>query len=140
MCPTIQNGGLLAGVFAIRLAKCDHSEAQSLMTSVPHNTVLLDLIQKYHGLNPKGYVVATSCQKELHTKDSVLTQIFVLVTVKQTFDIKVIEFTCKGDPNEKLQTEEILRKCGQEATKTAANAFQLLMAGGRAFPQKKGSK
>ena len=130
-----------AGVFAIRLAKCDHSEAQSLMTSVPHNTVLSDLIQKYHGPIPKGYVVATSCQKELHLKDSFSVDPNLCIgDLKQTFDIKVIEFTCKGDPNEKLQTEEILRKCGQEATKTAANAFQLLMAGGRAFPQKKGSK
>ena len=40
------------------------------MASVPHNTVLSELIQKYHGPVPKGCVVATSCQKEINTKDS----------------------------------------------------------------------
>ena len=106
--------------FAIRFAKRDHSEGQSLMASLPHYTRMSVIIDKYHGPVPKGYIFAIKCQKEIDTKDLFNVDASMCIgKLKSNSDIKVVEFTCKGDLNEKQQTEDLLRMCGQEATKTA---------------------
>lgn len=58
-------------------------------------------------------------------------------TIVERFDVKCIEFTCleKIDEN----PEPLFMSVLQETNKKTINAFQMLMAGGRGFPEKKAS-
>ena len=54
------------------------------------------------------------------------------------FKIKFIQFECTGDEGSKEDNvREALDRCTREATGKAVDAFQLLMAKGRAYPSKK---
>lgn len=54
------------------------------------------------------------------------------------FGIKYIKFLCKESQKEHLaDILECINTASAEATTKAVNAFQLLMAGGKVFPQKK---
>ena len=54
------------------------------------------------------------------------------------FNIKCIEFTC--EPIDESPLESAIAKAAETATKQTVNAFQVLMAGGRAYPDFKTSK
>ena len=49
-----------------------------------------------------------------------------------SFNIKYLEFDCQYD-----QDREEMKEVVQETTKKAINAFELLMAKGRAYPDEK---
>lgn len=59
-------------------------------------------------------------------------------TLIEQFGIRVIQFSCEASVAE--PSADFLKTCVEEANKKAVDAFQVLMAGGRCFPPKKGSR
>lgn len=55
-------------------------------------------------------------------------------TLVEKFDIRMIHFCCETVTE---AATDLLQTCVEEANTKAADAFQLLMAGGRRFPSKK---
>ena len=51
------------------------------------------------------------------------------------FGVKVIEFTCQPIPE--TECARLINVAAEEATKTAMNAFEVLMSGRKSFPDKR---
>ncbi|XP_052061029.1 uncharacterized protein LOC127701242 [Mytilus californianus] len=125
-------------VLAVRYAKCEHMEAKNIMTSIPDNFSMINLFGEHHDAGPldeKKHEVDIFCSTSLDQK-SELFQVEKNLSVGEltnSFHVKCVHFTCKikEDFVVKNALVNVIQTCAQDATKTAVNAFEVMMAGGR---------
>ena len=133
-----------SSVMAIKLNKCDHTEAKSLMISVRNTNLIEEIFYNHHDIADhdsyeKCYTIRAFCKTELNSSETFEVENFLTVgEVVDKFHIKCIEFTCEKIG--KTPLDMTLEMAAETATKKTVDAFQVLMAGGRAYPDLKTSK
>ena len=128
-------------VVALSFAKCDHlPEGKIIISSVPgnfpmrmifdeHHPTLADYDKKYA---LKAHTPTSSGDFEVDVDGSVTIR-----DLNKQFDVKSLKFSCIR--NATTKGGDLLERA-QEATRKTIDAFQILMAGGRAFVPKKTSR
>lgn len=98
----------------------------------------IQAFERYHGGN--GKVPHFEVRGKQHGgKDSFdITPGLTIGEVISSFDIRCFEFKCL--PSEHDEIKQMITEAASNATKTASNAFQILMAGGRGYPNKKATR
>lgn len=67
-----------------------------------------------------------------------ITPALTVGDVVSLFNVRQFIFTCESGPQGEEETlSKVIKSAAEKADKYAVNAFQILMAGGRAFPPKK---
>ena len=124
--------------------KCDHVETKNMMVSVKNTKLIEEIFNDHHIVEDgdafeKGYSLKCECKTELNSSEKFEVENYLtLGEIVDKFNIKCIEFTC--EPIDESPLESAIAKAAETATKKTVNAFQVLMAGGRAYPDFKTSK
>lgn len=125
-----------ASVLSLEFQPCIHfKEGKKLITSVKDSTTFTHVFESYHDCQHKSnkepeFTVSAQGQTSIHGSLSV-------GEVVRNFSLRSFIFTCKATDDSELNE---LQQHAVNATKKAVNAFELLMAGGRSFPDKKRSR
>ena len=132
-------------VMAIKVNKCNHLEAKNFMLSVRNSKMIEEIFNDCHVVDDheaydKYHTIKCECRTELHSDEKFEVEQYLTVgEIVEKFNIKCIEFTCVPI-NKKSSLESAIADSMETATKRTVNAFQMLMAGGRAYPDFKTNK
>lgn len=120
---------------SLEFEECAHIKQMKLISALPNNMTFIQAFERYHGGNEK--VPHFEVRGKQHGgKDSFdITPGLTIGEVISSFDIRCFEFKCL--PSEHDEIKQMITETASNATKTASNAFQILMAGGRGYPNKK---
>ncbi|XP_065933834.1 uncharacterized protein [Magallana gigas] len=139
-------------VLSLEFQPCIHfKEGKKLITSVKDSTTFTHLFESYHDCQNNSkepeFTVSAQNQTSIHGSLSVgeVVRNFSLRSIlAEPTNLRVTPlpsrdtflFICKATDDPELNK---LQQYAANATKKAVNAFELLMAGGRSFPDKKRS-
>ena len=132
-------------LLAIKILKCRHQAEKNLMTTIHKKTPIIDIFAEHHegpAEWPKGYKTRIVCRPNLPsatTKDEPY-EIDGNLTVGEVvsgFGMKHFQFSCEVEESQDTELRAALTQAAQTATRKTIDAFQLLMAKGRAYPTPK---
>ncbi|CAC5423130.1 unnamed protein product [Mytilus coruscus] len=128
-------------LLATRFKKCQHMEEKNAVICVEHRRTLLDVFEDKHGTLPKPYELLITCNTCLPSSSKgtsfEVQSNQLLGDLLSTFNFKHVEFECHRKTADPF--EDVVVQAAEKATKQTINAFQLMMAGGRAHVPKKTS-
>lgn len=122
-----------ASVLSLEFPPCIHyKECRKFITSVQDTSTFSHVFNAYHSAQSSKEADFT-----VHVSEQGQTNIHGALTVGEVvhnFSLRSFTFICKEQTDSEVCE---LRQHAEIATKKAVNAFELLMAGGRSFPDKK---
>ena len=113
------------------------------MTAIPDKFDLNQLFFEHHegSFDEKNYEFKAVCRTGIDQKaeEFEADKSIPIGDLKQTFNVTCVEFYCKKTDTfaKESELQDIVQKCASQATKTAVNVFQMMMAGGREYVDKK---
>lgn len=122
---------------SLEFEECPHMKGMKLISAFPNNMTFTQVFERYHTSHvkiPEFHVRG----KQIGSKDGNSFDITPSLTIGEVisaFDIRCFEFKCL--PSEHDEIRQMITEAASTATKSATNAFQILMAGGRGYPTKK---
>lgn len=139
---SIKAAHLATSVLAVEIQKCNHSEKQRHIVSLPDSTTFLDIFERYHGqpsktveFNVRGKAT-TDCAGQEHDILPSLT----VGEVVYLFNVRCFNFECTYIKDDIMSLASTVLQAKDSATHKAVDAFQLLMSGGSSLPTKKTSR
>jgi hypothetical protein len=120
-------------VLSLEFLPCIHfKESRKYITSVQDSPTFSHAFNTYHG--PQS---SQEAEFTVHVSEQGQTDIHGALPVGEivhNFSLRSFTFSCKAQTDSEVNK---LRQHAGIATKKAVNAFELLMSGGRSFPNKK---
>jgi hypothetical protein len=116
---------------------------KNMMKPVLHSYNMMQLLKEYHDgpVDEKQFDVNIQCSSSLDPRLETFEvgQNVTVGDITNNFQVKCVRFKCclKPEYAEQQAITTVIQHCGKEATKTAVNAFELMMAGGRQLVQKR---
>lgn len=110
------------------------------MTFVPNKTYLHQVFEIYHqgsSDQPKGHEIKIVCSHDLSRTSFKVDSNFSVSDVVSKFGIEYFQFSCAEDTQSSSDIDTFVKEASEMVTRKAVSAFQILMAGGRAYPEKK---
>ena len=124
-------------LIGINIQKCRHAEEKKIIINERNSTLVDDLFHKFHPFDHKTSTYSLKCGPDIGTAEGLFeVQCGAGITIgelTQSFKVKSFIFAPECD----TVVEDVLRDVCTEAIRKAVNAFELLMAGGKAFPDRK---
>lgn len=120
----------VTSLLALRFLKCDHMDKRNEIMVVENRRTLLDVFEDKHGEMTKNSELKITCNTSMDNAGTSfeVQPNMIIGDLISTFNMKHLEFKCVTTTP---TLDEMVIAAGQAATKTAVDAFQLMMAGGR---------
>lgn len=124
----------MAAVVAVKLNKCSHGEEQKIIRTVNHKTTLHELFEEVHGkIDEKSVTVQYDVSSNVDGTCTFKSEGQVSIgDLTERLKMKYVEFKCQ-----KNEMTQLLEDVVEKTTRQTVNAFQILMAGGRTYTEKK---
>ncbi|XP_061162951.1 uncharacterized protein LOC133172143 [Saccostrea echinata] len=122
---------------SLEFEECPHMKGMKLILALPNNMTFTQVFERYHATHIKVPEFRVR-GKQSGSKDGNCFDITPGLTIGEiisAFDIRCFEFKCL--PSEHDEIRQMITEAASTATKSASNAFQILMAGDKGYPNKK---
>ena len=129
----------VSSLFAVRLKKCDHIEAEkSFLKNIDVRRTLEEVFEYEHGVLPKSYVAraqTSADDKNIFDVNMNLT----VAEINRDFKMRYLYFQCEKQEQEDNLQElvSMVNKAAEKAKKQTVNAFERMMFNGREFTPKR---
>ncbi|XP_061191740.1 uncharacterized protein LOC133199978 [Saccostrea echinata] len=122
---------------SLEFEECPHMKGMKLILELPNNMTFTQVFERYHATHIKVPEFRVR-GKQSGSKDGNcfdITRGLTIGEVISAFDIRCFEFKCLPSDHDGIR--QMITEAASTATKSASNAFQILMAGGKGYPNKK---
>ena len=120
------------------MGKCPHKDPVNVITLLQHDKSVTDIFEKYHD-HPDKTVEFEAFSQLPGVKEQFKIDAGLYIGDLAGMACKSLDFNCKGSTND-VDILNLVNKSKEDATTKAIDAFQILMTGGRGYPNPKTSR